>query len=90
MEAVFRPKIIRLFQVDSCQLPVLSGRSRPEIIGKNPENHWNTRKRLFPDRTVRPRNRMMKTTFPVHPYIYEFIRLLKEEHVVQQYQAEES
>jgi hypothetical protein len=40
MEAVFRPKIARIFPVDSCQLPVLSVRNRPEIIGKNPKNFW--------------------------------------------------
>jgi hypothetical protein len=33
MEAVFRPEIVWIFPVDSCQLPVLSGRSRLEIIG---------------------------------------------------------
>jgi hypothetical protein len=52
------------FPMDSCQLSVLSGRNRPEIIGKNPENFrpeycfhkitgiiWNRR---FPGRFVRP------------------------------------
>jgi hypothetical protein len=34
MDAVFRPEIFGFFPVDSCQFPVLSGRSRPEIIGK--------------------------------------------------------
>jgi hypothetical protein len=38
MEAVFRPEIFRIFPVDSYQLPVLSDRNRPEIIGKNPKN----------------------------------------------------
>jgi hypothetical protein len=47
MEAVFRPEIVRFFPVDSCQLPVLSGRNQPEIIGI-------TRNRQFPDRVVRP------------------------------------
>jgi hypothetical protein len=50
--------------VDSCQLPVLSGRNRPEIIGKNPKIFrleycchkitGITRNRQFPDRVVRP------------------------------------
>jgi hypothetical protein len=35
-------------------------------------------------------NRRMKTVFPVHPHIFEFIRLLQEEHVFQQHLAEES
>ena len=34
MEAVFRSKTARIFPVDSCQIPVLSGRKQPEIIGK--------------------------------------------------------
>jgi hypothetical protein len=38
MEAVFRTEIVWIFPVDSCQLPVISGRNRPEIIGKNPKN----------------------------------------------------
>jgi hypothetical protein len=64
MEAVFRPEIVRIFPVDSCQLSVLSGRNRPEIIGKNskifrPEYYLHkitgiTRNRQFPDRVVRP------------------------------------
>jgi len=37
MEAVFRPEMVRFFLVDSCQFPMLSGRNRPEIIGKNPK-----------------------------------------------------
>ncbi|CAF2034300.1 unnamed protein product [Rotaria magnacalcarata] len=32
----------------------------------------------------------MKTVLPAHPHIYEFIRLLQEEHVFQRHQAEES
>jgi hypothetical protein len=31
-------KFSGFFRVDSCQLPVLSGRTRLKIIGKNPEN----------------------------------------------------
>jgi hypothetical protein len=31
-------KLSAFFPVDSCQLPALSGRSRPEMIGKNSEN----------------------------------------------------
>jgi hypothetical protein len=34
MEAAFRPGIVRIFPVDSCQLPVLSGKNRPKITGK--------------------------------------------------------
>ncbi len=34
MEAVFQREIFRFFPVDSCQLPVLSGRKRAESIGK--------------------------------------------------------
>jgi len=29
MEAVFRPDIFRIFPMDSCKFPVLSGRNRP-------------------------------------------------------------
>jgi hypothetical protein len=57
-------KLSGLFPVDSCQLPVLSWRNRPEIIGKNPkifrpEYRFHkitgvTRNRQFPDRVVRP------------------------------------
>ena len=35
-------------------------------------------------------NRRMKTVFPIHPPIQEFIRLLQAEHVFQQHQAEAS
>ena len=35
-------------------------------------------------------NRRMKTVFPIHPDIYEFIRLLQDEHIFQQHVAEES
>jgi hypothetical protein len=55
------------FQVDSYELPVLSDRNRPEIIGKNPKNFRPeycfhkitgiTRNRPFPGRTVRFGNR---------------------------------
>jgi hypothetical protein len=31
---LFRPEIVHFFPVDSCQFPMLSGRNRPEIIGK--------------------------------------------------------
>jgi hypothetical protein len=31
-------KFIGFFPVDSCQFPVLSGKNRSEIIGKNPKN----------------------------------------------------
>jgi hypothetical protein len=31
-------KFIGFFPVDSCQFPMLSGRNRSEIIGKNPKN----------------------------------------------------
>jgi hypothetical protein len=31
-------KFVGFFPVDSCQFPVLFGRNRPEIIGKNPKN----------------------------------------------------
>ncbi len=31
-------KLFGFIPVDSCQLPVLSGRNRPEIIGKNQKN----------------------------------------------------
>ena len=34
MGAVFRSKTARIFPVDSCQIPVLSVRKQPEIIGK--------------------------------------------------------
>ncbi len=34
MEAVFRPEIVRIFPVNSCQVPLRSDRNRPEIIGK--------------------------------------------------------
>jgi hypothetical protein len=50
--------------VDSCQLPLLSGRNRPEIIGKNTENFRpeyyfhkmteNIGNRQFPGQFVRP------------------------------------
>ena len=33
-------------------------------------------------------NRRMKTVFPIHPHIQEFILLLQAEHVFQQHQAE--
>jgi hypothetical protein len=64
MEAVFPPENYHIFPVDSPQLPVLSGRKRPEIIGKNPEIfrqeyrfHKTTgiiRNRQFLGRVVRP------------------------------------
>ena len=57
-------KLTGFFPVDSSQLPVLSGRNRSEIIGKNPKIYrpeycfhkitgitWN---RQFPGRFVRP------------------------------------
>jgi len=57
-------KFFGFFPVDFSKLPVLSGRNRPEITGKNPKiSDWNTastkiivitRKRPFPGRTVRP------------------------------------
>ena len=39
---------------------------------------------------VEGHNRRMKAVFPVHSHIYEFIRLLRDEHVFQQHVAEES
>jgi hypothetical protein len=57
-------KLPGFFPVDSCQLPVLSGKNRPEIIGKNPKIFQPeycfrkitviTRNRSFPGRIVRP------------------------------------
>jgi hypothetical protein len=57
-------KLSGFFPVDSCQLPVLSGRNQPEIIGKNPKIFRSeycfhkitgiTRNWQFPDRVVRP------------------------------------
>jgi hypothetical protein len=57
-------KLSGFFPVDSCQFPVLSGRNRSEIIGKNPkifrpEYYFHkitgfARNRQFPDRPVRP------------------------------------
>jgi hypothetical protein len=38
MEALFWPEIFRIFPVDTCPLPVLSGISGAESIGKNPKN----------------------------------------------------
>jgi hypothetical protein len=32
------PEIVRIFPVNSCQLPVRSNGNRPEIIGKSPKN----------------------------------------------------
>ncbi len=59
-------KLSEFFPVDSCQIPVLSGRNRPEIIRKNPKIFRPeycfhkitgiTRNRQFPDRVVRPGN----------------------------------
>jgi len=40
LEAVFRPGIFRIFVGVFRQIPVLSGRIRPETICKNPENSW--------------------------------------------------
>jgi hypothetical protein len=64
MEAVFWPEMFRILPVDSCQLPVLSGRNRAESIGKNPKNFRPeycfqkitviTQNRPFPGWTVRP------------------------------------
>ncbi|CAF1560084.1 unnamed protein product [Rotaria sordida] len=56
---------------------------------------WNVNK-LIEEKYPRTNNHMeghnnrMKTVFPVHPHIYEFIRSLPEEHIFQQHQAEES
>jgi hypothetical protein len=60
----FHRKMTGFFPVNSSQLPVLSGRKRSEIIGKNPKNfrpeycfHKITgiiQNRQFPGRTVRP------------------------------------
>jgi hypothetical protein len=57
-------KLPGFFPVDSCQLLVLSGRNRLEIIGKNPKIFRSeycfhkitgiTRNRQFPDWVVRP------------------------------------
>jgi hypothetical protein len=57
-------KLSGFFPVNSCQLPVLFDRNRPEIIGKNPKNFRPeycfhkitgiTRNRQFPDRVARP------------------------------------
>jgi hypothetical protein len=36
----FDQKFSGFFPVDSCQLPVVSGRNRLKIIGKNPKKFW--------------------------------------------------
>jgi hypothetical protein len=57
-------KMCGFFPMDACQIPVLSGRNRSEIIRKNPKISQPeycfhkitgiTRNRQFPDRVVRP------------------------------------
>jgi hypothetical protein len=58
------PELSGFFPVDSCQLPMLSGKNRPKITRKNPKNFRPeycfheiagiTRNWPFPGRTVRP------------------------------------
>ncbi len=68
----------RFFPVDSCELPVISGRNGLEIIGKNSKNFRSeycfhkitgiTRSRQFPDRVVRP-GREREETRSIHQRI---------------------